>query len=80
MGGTNPSVRFPVFDCASPHKDCSPSDLSATVCLRVYASFEFQPMLGNGEHLRVLTTTVEQLLDHGLQEIRKYCVRVCSLT
>lgn len=37
-------------------------------------------MLGNGEHLRVLTTTVEQLLDHGLQEIRKYCVRVCSLT
>ena len=80
MGGANPSVRFPMFDCTSPNKDRSPSDLSATIYLRVYASFEFQPMSGNGEHLRVLTTTVEQLLDRGLQEICKYCVRVCSLT
>ncbi|KAG6370013.1 hypothetical protein JVT61DRAFT_12531 [Boletus reticuloceps] len=46
-----------------------PSDRSATVCLDVYASFEFQPMLGTGEHLRELTTTVDQLLDHSAKHI-----------
>ncbi|KAG6370032.1 hypothetical protein JVT61DRAFT_12551 [Boletus reticuloceps] len=46
-----------------------PSDRSATICLDVYASFEFQPMLGTGEHLRELTTTVDQLLDHSAKHI-----------
>ncbi|KAG6376580.1 hypothetical protein JVT61DRAFT_1558 [Boletus reticuloceps] len=46
-----------------------PSDLSATVCLEVYASFEFQPMLGTGEHLRNLTTTVDQLLDCSAKHV-----------
>ncbi|KAF8135605.1 TPR-like protein [Boletus edulis] len=36
---------------------------SATVCLEIYASFEFQPMLGAGEQLRKLTITVKQLVD-----------------
>ncbi|KAF8121583.1 CHAT domain-containing protein [Boletus edulis] len=46
-----------------------PSDPSATVCLEVYASFEFQPMLGAGEQLRKLTITVKQLLDRGEKHI-----------
>ncbi|KAG6369820.1 hypothetical protein JVT61DRAFT_13534 [Boletus reticuloceps] len=46
-----------------------PSDLSATVCLEVYASFEFQPTLGTGEQLRKLTITVEQLLDRSVNII-----------
>ncbi|KAG6371196.1 hypothetical protein JVT61DRAFT_9819 [Boletus reticuloceps] len=45
--------------------------ISATVCFEVYASFEFQPMLGTGEHLRKLTTTVDQLLDHNAKHVRK---------
>ncbi|KAF8444133.1 CHAT domain-containing protein [Boletus edulis BED1] len=46
-----------------------PSDLSATVCLEVYASFEFQPMLGTGEHLRKLTITVDKLLDRSAKHV-----------
>ncbi|KAF8129527.1 CHAT domain-containing protein [Boletus edulis] len=46
-----------------------PSDPSATVCLEVYASFECQPMLGTGEQLRKLTTTVKQLLDSSENHI-----------
>ncbi|KAF8436638.1 CHAT domain-containing protein [Boletus edulis BED1] len=46
-----------------------PSDLSATVRLEVYASFEFQPMLGTGEHLRKLTITVDQLLDRSAEHV-----------
>ncbi|KAG6371216.1 hypothetical protein JVT61DRAFT_9840 [Boletus reticuloceps] len=38
-------------------------------CLEVYASFEFDPMLGTGEHLRKLTITVEQLLDRSARGI-----------
>ena len=49
-----------------------PSDLSATVCLEVYASFEFQPMLGAGEQLRKLTITVEQLLDASSKDVREW--------
>ena len=40
-----------------------PSELLATVYLDVYASFEFQPMLGDGEQLQKLTVTMEQLLE-----------------
>ncbi|KAF8444005.1 hypothetical protein L210DRAFT_3105868 [Boletus edulis BED1] len=46
-----------------------PSDRSATIGLEVYASFEFQPMLGTGEHLRTLTITVDQLLDCSAKHI-----------
>ncbi|KAF8436628.1 CHAT domain-containing protein [Boletus edulis BED1] len=46
-----------------------PSDPSATVCLEVYASFEFQPMLGAGKQLRKLTITVKQLLDRSEKHI-----------
>ena len=53
----------------SPYR---PSDLSATVCLEVYASFEFQPMLGNGEELRRSTITVEQLLDCSEKVVREW--------
>ncbi|KAH0828803.1 hypothetical protein J3R83DRAFT_3251 [Lanmaoa asiatica] len=43
----------------------SPPNLSATVSLEIYASFEFRPMLGNGEQLRKLSITVEQLQIHS---------------
>ncbi|KAG6373736.1 hypothetical protein JVT61DRAFT_5876 [Boletus reticuloceps] len=46
-----------------------PSDLSATIYLEVYASFEFQPMLGAGEQLRELAITVAQLLDCSAKDI-----------
>ncbi|KAF8132500.1 hypothetical protein EV363DRAFT_1328599 [Boletus edulis] len=46
-----------------------PSDRSATIGLEVYASFEFQPMLGTGEHLRTLTITVDQLLNCSAKHI-----------
>ncbi|KAG6371295.1 TPR-like protein [Boletus reticuloceps] len=46
-----------------------PSDRSATIGLEVYASFEFQPMLGTGEHLRTLTITADQLLDCSAKHI-----------
>ncbi|KAG6371186.1 hypothetical protein JVT61DRAFT_9808 [Boletus reticuloceps] len=46
-----------------------PSDLSATICLDVYASFEFQPTLGDGEQLRKLTITVEQLLNCSANDV-----------
>ncbi|KAF8431415.1 CHAT domain-containing protein [Boletus edulis BED1] len=46
-----------------------PLDLSAIIRLEVYASFEFQPMLGTGEHLRELTMTVDQLLDCSAKHV-----------
>ncbi|KAF8132372.1 hypothetical protein EV363DRAFT_1328005 [Boletus edulis] len=46
-----------------------PSDRSAAVALEVYASFEFQPVLGTGEHLRKLTITVDQLLDRSTRHV-----------
>lgn len=51
---------------------CSPSALSATVRLEVYASFEFQPMLGTEEQLRELTVTVTQLLDYSAAGTREW--------
>ena len=56
----------------SPDRVPRPSDLSATVRLGVYASFEFQPMLGAGEQLRKLSTTVEQLLDRSAKGFREW--------
>ncbi|KAG6374720.1 hypothetical protein JVT61DRAFT_4090 [Boletus reticuloceps] len=49
-----------------------PSDLTASICLEIYASFEFQPMLGSGEQLRELTVTVGQLLDRSANEGREW--------
>ena len=51
------------MDC--PDTLCSPSILSAIVRLEIYASFEFQPMLGSGEQLRKITITMGQLLDRS---------------
>ena len=45
--------------------------MSAIVRLAIYASFEFQPTLGQGELLRSLTATVEQLLDRSARELCK---------
>ena len=64
------------MDC--PDALCSPSVLSATVRLGVYASFEFQPMLGSGEQLQEFTITVEQLLDHSATGVRG-CQQVLPL-
>ncbi|KAF8436587.1 CHAT domain-containing protein [Boletus edulis BED1] len=61
------SVKGDVVEWSGPIP--IPSDQSATVCLEVYASFEFQPMLGAGEQLRKLTITVEQLSDCGEKHI-----------
>ena len=57
---------------AGPDRARRPSDLSATICLEVYASFEFQPMLGSGGQLGRLTTTVQQLLDRSAKDIREW--------
>ena len=54
-----------------PDRACSPSALSATVRLEIYASFEFQPVLGDGERLRTLTITVEQLSDRNAEGVRE---------
>ena len=48
-----------------------PSDLSATVRIEVYATFEFQPTLGTGEQLRRLTVTVDQLTDRSAKSVRE---------
>ncbi|KAF8445026.1 CHAT domain-containing protein [Boletus edulis BED1] len=61
------SVKDDVIEWSGPIQ--IPSDPSATVCLEVYASFEFQPMLGAGEQLRKLTITVKQLLDRSEKHI-----------
>ena len=56
----------------SPDRVPRPSDLSAAVRLEVYASFEFQPMLGAGEQLRKLAVTVEELLDYSAKDFREW--------
>lgn len=43
----------------------SPLELSSDVHIRVCASFEFSPMLGNGETLRAFVVGIEELLEHG---------------
>ncbi|KAG6371208.1 hypothetical protein JVT61DRAFT_9832 [Boletus reticuloceps] len=61
------SVKDDVVEWSGPIP--IPSDPSAAVRLEVYASFEFQPMLGAGEQLRKLTITVKQLLDRSEKHI-----------
>ena len=56
------------MDC--PDALCSPSILSAVIRLEVYASFEFQPMLGSGEQLRKIMITMEQLSDRSATGVR----------
>ena len=55
-----------------------PSDLSATVSLAIHASFEFQPILGNGEQLRKLSITVDELLDRSEKDFREYSGVLCA--
>ncbi|KAF8127667.1 hypothetical protein EV363DRAFT_1401026 [Boletus edulis] len=62
------SVKDDVIEWSRPIP--LPSDPSVTICLEVYASFEFQPMLGTGEQLRELQITVEQLLDRSANDVR----------
>ncbi|KAF8444055.1 hypothetical protein L210DRAFT_3108737 [Boletus edulis BED1] len=69
MEWADPNVVSPSPTHVSTQRSRRPSDLSATVCLEVYGSFDFQPTLGTGERLRKLTTTVEQLLDRSVNDI-----------
>lgn len=55
-----------------------PSDLSATLCIDVYASFEVQPALSTGEQLRELTTIVEELLDCSAKCVREWDRILCD--
>ena len=64
------------MDC--PDRLCSPSVLSAAVRIEVYASFEFQPMLGSGEQLQKITITMEQLLDRSARGVRE-CQQVLPM-
>lgn len=72
MEWTDANVRFPVPIGVSPDGVRRPLDLSATVCIEIYASFEFQPMLGAGELLRKVTITMEQLLDRSAKGVREW--------
>ena len=72
MERADPNVRSSFSNWVSPDRVRRPSDLSASVCLQVYASFEFQPMLGDGEPLRKLTITVEQLLGRSAEGVREW--------
>ena len=74
MERADPNVRSPFPTGFSPDGVFRPSDLPASVCLEVYASFEFQHMLGVGEQLRKLTITVEQLLDSSAKDAREWDV------
>lgn len=66
MGWSNSIVRLlSPGACVSPNRNHRPADSSATIHLGIYASFEFQPTLGQGETLRELTVTVQQLLDRN---------------
>jgi hypothetical protein len=73
MGWADPNVRLHYLPFTfSPNRGCRPSDPSATVHLEIYASFEFQPILGNGELLRTLAHTVDRLLDHSSNDVREW--------
>ena len=50
-----------------------PSDPSAKVQLSVCASFEFSPMLGNGEVLHTVEICVGDLIDNTLSKHRTSC-------
>lgn len=65
------NVRSHFFIPVGPDRPRRPADMSATICLEVYASFEIQPTLGVGEQLRKLTMTAEQLLVSSAKDIRE---------
>ena len=70
MEWTYPDVKLPsTTEITIANIVCRSSDMSATIRLEVYASFEFQPMLGSGEQLQMLTTTVGQLLDRSTNDV-----------
>ena len=72
MEWADSNVSSPLSNGVSPDRVRRPSDLSATIYLEIYASFEFQPMLGAGEQLRKLKITVEQLMDRSAKDVRKW--------
>ena len=73
MGWADPNVRLPHLPPTfSPNRGCRPPDPSAAIQLGIYASFEFQPMLGDGELLRTLALTVDQLLDRSSKDVREW--------
>ena len=55
-----------------------PSEPSAKVQLSLYASFEFSPMLGNGELLRTADIYVRDLVDDTHCKHCISCARVVS--
>ena len=63
--------KFPLLQLVFALRVGRPSDMSAIICIEVYASFEFEPMLGVGEQLRELTATVGQLLERNEKDIRE---------
>ena len=69
--GRSQCKKLKFFHRVIANKGDSPSDPSATIRLLVYASFEFQPMLGNGEQLRSLTTTLDELLHRSANHLRE---------
>lgn len=72
MEWADPNVRSASATGVSPDKVRRPSDMSATIRLEVYASFEFQPTLGAAQQLRKFTTTVEQLSDWSAKDVREW--------
>ena len=75
MEWTDPDVKSPsTTEITISNLVRRSSDMSATIRLEVYASFEFQPMLGSGEQLRRLTATVGQLLDRSAKDVREWGV------
>lgn len=70
MDWADPNVRSLSLSLIKVSLDraSSPSVLSATIHLEVYASFEFEPMLGAGEQLRELAVTTEQLLGFSAKD------------
>ena len=69
MGRADSNVRPPFSKWDSPDRVRRPSDLSATVFLEIYATFEVQPILSAGMQIRRLAVTVEQLLDRSAKVV-----------
>lgn len=61
--------KSPFHTRVSANTVCRPPDLSATVSLAIHASFEFQPVSGDGEQLRKLTINSDELLDRNGKDL-----------
>lgn len=65
MGGYDPAVGILYSTWFVVLMISRPSENSAKVWLSICASFEFSPMLGNGEVLRTVEIRVRDLLDNA---------------